>query len=391
MPDYIDYLSEEAPGAKGGYIDYLADPEQESYGKRLIKAPYKVAEDLYKQGAGFVKNIPTYAEQAKTEIPGLFDWGHPQERGKQALAGLAEMGHGLMNAPRGIADYTANRLNLIPEQWAQNVPKPRDISQELEMFAGQPKNPGDALLRGTARNALSIVPAGKAVSALNPMKLTPKSITKDILKSREKNMTSYGKQYEKFWNQAEKKGFGNALYDVDMDMKSLKKYSPKDSIEGVLDFNTNPTLQNAHKAKSDLLRIQRELKKKTTLTTAEQKQSKAVNEAIDSVNNNMFKEPSGKINKKFADKYAEIQHGYKNNVIPYKNKAINEYLRDEISEKELVNSLSKRAFARKKGKEHPEMKRRQMMQDHPYITGGAGLTGLGWLYKQMFGDNREEE
>lgn len=368
--------------------------DEESYGKRLLKAPFKVAEDLYRGGAGFVKNIPSYLEQAKTEVPGVFDFSHPSDRGKQALAGLAEMGQGVLNAPSGISEYLTNRLNLVPgnyNNWIQKNLKPKDISEELEMFAGQPKHPGDALLRGIARNSLSIVPAGKTVAALNPMKLTPKSITKDILKTRERNMSDYGNKYEKFWRQAEQKGFGDSLYDINIDIPTIQKYSPQKGIKGVLDFDANPTLQNAHNAKSDLLRIKRDLEKQTTLRSAERQQLKAINEAIDSINTNMFKEPSGKINQKFSDKYNTIQKGYKENVLPYKNKAINEYLRNEISEKELVNSLSQKSFARQKGNEHPAMKRRQMMQDHPYLTGGASLTGLGWLYKQMFGDNRPEE
>jgi hypothetical protein len=395
MADYIDYLAEDSPNTSSNqYIDYLAEPEQESYGRRVIKAPFRIAEDLYKGATGFIKNAPGYLEQAKTEVPGLVDWSHPGDRARQTLAGLAEMGHGILGAPAGISNYLTNRLELTPKnynEWVQNNLRPADISEELEMFAGNPVNPGDALLRGAARNAMTIIPAAKAVTALNPLNLTPKNITKDILKAREQNMAQYGNKYDKFWKSAEKKGFGDALYDVNIDIPTIQKYSPQKGIKGVLDFDANPTLQNAHNAKSDLLRIKRDLEKQTTLRAAERQQLKAINDGIDSINKNMFKDSSGKINQKFADQYNRIQQGYKENVLPYKNTAINEYLRNEISEKELVNALSKKSFARQRGKFHPEMKRRETFQGHPYLTGAAGATGLGWLYNQMFGNTREEE
>lgn len=77
--------------------------------------------------------------------------------------------------------------------------------------------------------------------------------------------------------------------------------------------------------------------------------------------------------------------GYKNEVVPYKNKAINEFMRGESSEKEMINSLSKRAFARKRGKSHPRIGIKNKLNNLPYLK-GAGLTSLGaLLYKEMFG------
>lgn len=373
--------------------DFLNDDQEESFGEAAKYAPLRLGEDIYNAGYQGIQNIPEYWEKAKTEIPGFLNpmnfLQHPIERGKQSLAGLLELAQGINHAPRNIAQYAANRLHLIPQEWANKVPAAPSLDEGIEEYLGQPKNPGDALSRGLMRNANLIMPGAFAAKALNPLNLTAKNIAKDVLNTREKNIGKYNRNYENFWNEAENKGFGNALYDIDIDIPTISKYSPNKSIKGVLDFDTNPTLQNAHSAKSDLLRIKRGLDKQTTLRTAERQQLKAVNNAIDSINNNMFKEPSGKINKLFSDKYQKIQEGYKNEVIPYKNKAIGEHLRGESSPEELVNSLSKKSFYAKRGKNHPAMRIRKNIKGHPYLSGlgvGGALGGLGTsLLYELFG------
>jgi hypothetical protein len=333
-----------------------------------------------------LQNAPGYYEKAKTEIPGFLNpingISHPVTRGRNVIAGLAELGHGLLNTPHGIANYLSNRLNLTPKKWADKIPYQDDISRSLNQFTGEEMNPGDAFARGIARNATSIIPGS---NVLNPLNLTAKSIAKDVLKTREKNISNYGNKYENLWKEAEGKGFGDALYNINVDMNTIKKYSPNRSIKGVEDFDKNPTLQNAHNAKSDLLRIKRDLDKLTTLRTAERQQLGAVNNAIDSINDNMFRGPNGKIHEGMKKKYNTLQEGYRNEVVPYKNKAINEFIRNESSANELVNSLSKRAFYAKRGKNHPAIKIRNNLPKA--VTGLSAIGGLGWLTNKAFGKN----
>lgn len=373
----------------------------ESLGMAALKAIPRIGEDLYRGGMGFIKNIPGYMQSAKTEVPGIFAapvlnalQGHKGRASAQAMAGVTELGHNLLNFPRGIADYTSNRLNLLPKSVAEKVPYQKDISGDINQFFGEPDYAGGSLIRGAARNALNLMGAGKVASTLNPMNLTVKNIAKDVLNTADSNKKIYGNLYDHLWDEADKKGFNNALNDINIDMKTLKKFSPKKSIQAVVDFDNNPTLQNAHKAKSDLLRIQRDLNKLSTLRGAERQQLKAASDAIDSIQGNMFKNAAGELDQNMLNKYAKIQQGYASEVIPYKNKAINKFKRNEISAKELVNSLSKGEFAAKRGKHHPEIGFRNTFKDHPYITGAvgvAGLTGIGkMIYDNMFGNQPTE-
>lgn len=363
---------------------------QEGLGAASVKAPFRIGEDILRGGMNFLRNIPGYYEAAKTEVPGVRDVlnQHPLHALKQAGAGLTELGHNLLNLPRGLADYSANRLNLISPETAQRVPYQRDISNEINQAFGAPEYPGEALIRGGARNALNLMAGGKIASALNPMNLTAKSIAKDILKTGEQNKKIYSKRYNDFWKEAEKEGLGDALYNINIDMNALRKYSPEKSIRGVIDFNNEPTLRNAHAAKSDLLRIERDLNKLPTLRTAERKQLNAAKEAINSLNENMFKHSNGSINENLLNKYNQIQQGYAKEVVPYKNKAINQYKRNEISAKELVNALSRGEFRAKRGSAHPEMSFRGKA---PYVYGGlAGAIGAPSIYEYLFGNKMQE-
>lgn len=385
-----DLFEESNNSAQPSGRDLFEENEPESLGQAALMAIPRIGEDLYRGAYNAFQSSPEYLDAAKTEVPALLNplngLRHPKSRVKNVIAGLAELGHGVLNTPHGVANYLENRLNLLPKGWADKVPYQEDISGALNQFTGHEMNPGDALTRGLMRNALAIAPATKAASVLNPMKLTYKNLAKDVLKTREKNIGEYGNRYEGLWKEAEGKGFGDALYDIDIDMPTIKKYSPNKGIKGLEDFDKNPTLQNAHAAKSDLLRIKRDLDKLTTLRTAERQQLGAVNNAIDSINKNMFKGPDGKIHEGMKQKYGEIQEGYKNEVVPYKNKAINEFMRGESSEKELINSLSKRAFARKRGKSHPRIAIKNKLNNLPYLK-GTGLMGLGGLlYKEVFGN-----
>lgn len=396
--EYVPYKKQKSPKIDSSEWQ-LVNPdlnkkeEKESFGHAALMAVPRIGKDIFEKAYGTFQKSPEYLETAKTEVPGILNplnaLMHPVQRSKQALAGALELGQALNYAPKNIAEYAANRLNLIPKEWANAIPTAQNLNPAIEQYLGNPVNPGDALLRGGVRNADALIPVAKAISILNPLNLTAKNITKDVLKTREKNIGQFNKSYSKLWDEAKNKGFENALYDIDINLPIIKKYSPGKAIEGVKDFSKNPTLENAHNAKSDLLRIKRELDKKTTLSTAERKQSKAVNDAIESIKSNMFKEETGNINKNLSKRYEKIQEGYKNEVVPYNNKAIKEYLRGESSPEELVNSLSRRAFNAKRGKYHKAMKYRKMIKDHPYLNalgigtaGGSGALLLNKLFNK---------
>lgn len=170
----------------------------ESLGMSTLKAAPRIGEDIYRGVAGAVKAIPAYWNKAKTEVPGLIPTivNHPVSAAKQALAGIAEMGHGVINTPASIVDYGVNRLHLLPESASKNIIRQPDISNDINSLLGTPKYPGEALIRGVGRNIQSIIPttkiaadiAGAGVNALRT--IDPAKVAKSIQDSHDTLHTS---------------------------------------------------------------------------------------------------------------------------------------------------------------------------------------------------------
>ena len=376
-----DFLSDE-PGAivtdKPSGRDFLSESNQpeESLGAAAFMALPRIAEDVGRGVVEFAKKIPDYYQSAKKEVPGIAGLfrEHPGRAGSQLLAGLTEAGHNSLNVPQSIAQYAEGRLNLLPKGYAEKVPHQQDISSEINQAFGKPQYPGEELFRGVGRNAADLLGVAKAGSVLNPMNLTAGSIAKDIVKTGEKNKSNYSKMYTDLWNQAGKKNFDDLSSVVPLlDMETLKKYTPKKKIAYLEDFNKQPSLERAHNAKSDLLKVARKLEEKVTLNGAERKQYKAVSNAIGDLEENMFKNKIGVPDMAMKDKYRKLQTGYAKDVVPYMNKYISQYKRKDISSKELLNALSKGAFREKKGSSHLALGVREKMTPALALLGAGGL------------------
>ncbi|CAB4128665.1 hypothetical protein UFOVP100_55, partial [uncultured Caudovirales phage] len=177
--------SQKIPEESQWELSSLNPSENEGFGQSLKNAPGKIAQDIGKAINHGIDVLPQYWEKAKTEVPAFLNplnkIRHPIESGKQFLGGLLELGEGINHAPYNIAQYAANRLNLIPQEWANKVPQASSLNEDIEKYIGQPKNPGDALIRGLGRNSLGLIPGAEAASLINPMRLTNSGIARNVV------------------------------------------------------------------------------------------------------------------------------------------------------------------------------------------------------------------
>lgn len=337
----------------------------------LAAAPKAIVEKL--------GNIPKDIDYLKENIPAAKEliMKEPVSASKFAIAGLADIGHGVLNSPSALANYLA-KIGMIEKGTANIVPKQKDISSELSNFTGE--KPGGQLIRGTFRNIPSIAGVGKGLQAINPMKLTSSNIAKNVIKKEELQKGLHNKMYNKIWNKAQVSGVNKVPYDPNkIDLTTIKKYSTE-RYNGALDkFVKDPTLENAQKAQSDLGKLVREFDKKATLTSEERSTYKAAKDAQENIKDNMFKDKNGKLDTKLKKEYDKVTKSYGENVIPYSaNKSIQEFKRKDITKEQLIQRISKGKFSAKKGTEHPEIKRREMVKSllkSAGYVGGIGLLG----------------
>lgn len=389
--NYENPEQEKLPGR-----DFLAEsePRQESLGEAALWALPRVGQDLYKGAVGFAKNIPGYARAATTEVPGAFQTlkEHPAHAGQQALAGMAELGQNVFNAPHDIANYLSNRLNLLPKDINQKIQMARmpDSTNEINATFGTPQYAGENLIRGIPRNALNILGGGKALSTLNPMNLTAKRIAKDVVKTEKKQINLHSKEYNKIWDEASKTGFNNVPVDLtrlDNNLSVIKKYKVPREYQSLDNMIKNPTLENAQKAQSDMKQISRGLADKSrtsSLTSEELAVHEAAEDAIRHINENMFKDSAGNINPGLQKKYQKVTNSYLHNVVPYRyNADIQAFKNKEMLADELVNKLSRGEFAAKKGRAHPAITVRNNLK--PTLTAAGLLGGGAALYNNLMG------
>jgi len=127
-------------------------PNKESFAYSAAMAVPRIGYDL---GASALNEI-SKAPQLMTELPALFKlpFTHPLDAASQGLAGANELINNIAQAPLSLAQYGANRLNLLPQSVPQTVQKfvPQDTSGAINQLFGQPQYPGESLLRGITRN-----------------------------------------------------------------------------------------------------------------------------------------------------------------------------------------------------------------------------------------------
>ena len=359
--------------------------QKESYASSLAHAPFRLGSDLIQSGIGFLRDLPGYLQAAPSEISGAANifTQHPGRAAKQGLAGLAELGNSLLNMPRGTAEYAANRLNLIPEQWAEAVPQQGNIESQINGLLGAPEMAGEKLIRGTGRNALNILAAAKAASALNPSNISAKNISEDVLRKREQAKNLYGEKYKKIFEEASKQGLSDLRHTAQkIDMKTLRKFSTEKNLSSLEDFIKKPTLENAHGAKSDLMRLKRSLDKIETKSPAQAKQIKALGGAINHIESSMFRNNAGAFNEPLYNQYRGVQEGYRKDVVPYTtNKAINKFIANESTPEDLVKAISGGKFYAQAAQNHPYLKIRNALAKNkfPLGAGAAAIAGLPWI------------
>ena len=137
---------------------------QEGFGMAALKAVPRIGEDVYRGLFNTVKQIPQYYDTLKEGLPAAMEEikNHPVESGKQAIAGLAELGQNVFNTPHDLINYTSTRLNLIPSDINQKVQMarmPSNTEDAINQTFGAPQNKGDEFLRAVSRNSLGAIGA----------------------------------------------------------------------------------------------------------------------------------------------------------------------------------------------------------------------------------------
>jgi hypothetical protein len=189
----IDFLNEDRPAeaqSMDSGRDFLNEdsaPEKESFGASLRRAIPRIGTDLYHKAYQGFQAIPSYLQKAKTEAPGLLSLvnQHPLHLAMQGLAGANEAINSLAQTPLNLAQYGANRLNLLPQSVPNAIAKmtPEDTTQAINQLFGDPRYSGEAAVRGAFRNALPLIGGVRLMEGMPH--LTNRGATRNLNTARE--------------------------------------------------------------------------------------------------------------------------------------------------------------------------------------------------------------
>lgn len=395
-----DYSKWEIVGGQPNQQQQLSQ-NNESPVYSIFASPFRLLGDVLAGGGEFAHNIPKYFEQAKTEVPGVFSTiqEHPKHALKQYTAGLAELGQNIFNTPHDIVNYATNRLHLFPQSINEKIQMARmpDSTEAINQVLGTPQYPGEKLIRGIGRNEENILGGAMLAGKLNPLQHTTKNVAKGILQEQENQIAAHTKRYNKLWEKADNAGINNVPVNnslINKNFQTIEQYTTPRQHESLNKFMNDKTLSNAQTAQSDLGQLKRTLEERsrtTPLTGEEKGLYNAVSETQKHIEDNMFKDRQGNLNKRLHNEYTDISKSYRENVVPYRyNADIQAYKNKELTAKELVDRLKKGEFAAKKGNVHPELIRNEALRKALMSVVPPGGVGTYLGYKYLFGNKPPE-
>ncbi len=222
--------------------------------------------------------------------------------------------------------------------------------------------------------------AGAVLSPLT--RLSNDSISNRIVDAGRKESNMASNEYKDIFSKAPKDEI--VIPEGNIDFSKIRKGIKSTEREPFDEYLMNPTIENAHKAQSIIGEQIRNLDKMATksggLNTAQTQKFNRLKDARDEINKSLSKSLGNQ-----SGRYKSQSESYAKNVVPYKNKNIEKYKKDEIFAKQLVDRLSKDSKFMKSipGSKHSkELKIKSFInmlfnKDAAKFATGGAVTALG--------------
>lgn len=215
-----------------------------------------------------------------------------------------------------------------------------------------------------------------------------KTIAGNLLKDKDAVKSLYNAKYTGLFDQAAQQGITHVSIPK-ININTIKDSGMPKYYKSLQKFMTNPTLENAHWAQSELGGLERNLQKVAERTGLTPAQTKAYNEAIkakEKIRKVMFSEHNLGSQPELAKTYEKLTHGYKQDVIPWNSaKGLEDFRRGKLKASSLTKKLiSNDEFLAQLGGNYPSLKINKTIRN-PWLQnslwGGLGLETAHKLYQ----------
>lgn len=268
-------------------------------------------------------------------------------------------------------------VSQIAFEGGKIVPEAAAWTEGYGALSKIPKLGSNSLLATGARGALTgfalgeDAPGGReggaAIGAIGApfYELQTKGIADKIVARKNEMQQKYKGLYDEFFGSLKNKGLEKigGVKPESFDIESMAK-SPGFSqkyISPLKKYMEEPTFENAHKAQSDLGKLQKEASKVSRLrplTSEENDALKSIVTAKKRIMGQSVTELGKKGQADAAHEYLKLGEGYKKEVVPYFDRSIKDYERGDVTSSYLVRNLPNRAkFERTAQMNHQDLAR----------------------------------
>jgi len=294
------------------------------------------------------------------------------------LSSMLEGGKQLYNLPWNINTYLASKNVPVFKQTAPLAEKFKIGDTGLQKAVmGEPQR-GDELWED-AGSLLSVVAAPEALGARIPA-VTSKGIIKHISADKAKALSAAKADFGGLFKQAADEGLTHAapIKAVTKPSADIIKNSQPKYHNSYREYLSDPTLENAHWAQSELGALQRhldEIAKKTGLTPSQIKTYKGVVDARQGIRKSMFSDNLMGSRPELAKNYDVLAKKYKDTVVPFTRlENLSAYEAGQLLPKTAVKGLTKDdQFMIELSKRYPGLKLRNPMVKSAAVSVGALL------------------
>ncbi len=225
--------------------------------------------------------------------------------------------------------------------------------------------------------------AGAVASPLLALRTGP--IAENVGNMQQFLKKKWSNLYGDFFNAADKAGVGQ-MKAPPIDFNKLKNLpTSAKGLKSVQKYVNNPTLENAHWAQSDLMKLSNKVKPQDF---SEVKDAQAyADDLVKRIRGAGAMRLMKTGNEDMIPQYAKISEGYKNEVVPYLHDDIEAYNKGEMSASKLVKKLTgDHDFVTKSGKNHPDLLQYQKLKGYGNTVKRYALpAALGVLAFKKYG------
>ena len=307
------------------------------------------------------------------------------------LSGLLEGGKQLYNLPFNINTYLGSK-GVFPFKQTSGIAEKLKIGDTgLQKAVMGEQKPGDVLFEDIGAIA-PLFAAPESIARKIPS-VSSKGLIKQLSKEKSRQLDIAKKDYAGLFDEAAENGITHAIPSKEIlkNQSTIIKNSTPKHHESLKNYLSNPTIENAHWAQSELGSLQRHLDKisqKNGLTPTQLKTYKAVEDTRKSIKNSMFSENSLGKNNELALRYKNLSEKYKNNVIPYTRlEDLSEFEFGKLRPKTAIkNLLNDEEFMIKLAKKYPGIYLKSPQAAKIGLAVGGGALGYDELRKLFKGD-----